>query len=107
MLGRDRPLELFRPALPRGDPSDDPLARPLLLRVVLQPAPPEDPAALLAPRQPLALRPGRLDDVRRGPLGDPAVPRGDPSQAPAPLRDRAPPLLRGPPDVRGRARWKR
>ena len=64
-LGRARALELLGPALSRADPSDDPLARPLLLRVVLQPAPAEDAAPLLAPRQPVAIRRDRLDDLAR------------------------------------------
>src|SRR5207245_8573822 len=60
-LGRDRALELFGPALPRAPVPH--AARPgaVVLRVVFQPPPREDAAAVFRARRPLALRPAELD----------------------------------------------
>src|SRR6185437_5827488 len=68
-LGRDREVELLRPALPRARVPEHPRAGDVVLRALFQLGPREDAARLLPPVEPCPLRSPRVDDRRARPLG--------------------------------------
>src|SRR5262249_1422393 len=87
-LGSSRALQLLRTAVPGAGPPLHREPRPLLLRVVLQPARGEDAAALFASPQPVPIRPAPVDDVGGRPLGDPGRPLRHPTPHTPPLPSR-------------------